>query len=105
MFCGKWNASVDEKWRLNIPAAIGRGIENFVLIKKDKDGCIRIEKPPLSIAGVDQASIYIMEVKVGRSNGKRFLIPQSLRGSTSFYYGRKVTLVGKWDYLEVWPRP
>jgi DNA-binding transcriptional regulator/RsmH inhibitor MraZ len=99
MFCGRWNLRVDKKWRLNIPTAIN-GIGNFILLCENDDGCIRIENLPLGAAEVaDPASVFIIEA------GKRILIPQSLRGSTSFYYGRRVTLAGKGDHLELWPRP
>ncbi|NCO89543.1 hypothetical protein COW77_00770 [Candidatus Wolfebacteria bacterium CG18_big_fil_WC_8_21_14_2_50_39_7] len=103
---GRWTRSIDNKWRLSLPAALGREIDNFVLIYENEEGCIRIEKPPLKVDEVaDPTSIFIIEVEKGGHNGRRILIPRSLRGSTSFYYGRKVTLVGKRDYLELWPRP
>lgn len=99
---GRWDVTIDNKWRLNIPAALQSQVDNFVLLEEGEDGCIKIKKPPLK-ADEDPTSIFIIEVEQ-RKYGKRILIPQSLRGSTSFFYGRKVTLAGKGDYLELWPR-
>jgi len=110
MFFGKWDLRIDEKWRLHIPAVIRKQFNNSnsVILYEDNDGCLRIEKPPLSQSIVYPSAIYIIDIKKGRrgrESEKWFLVPKYLRGSTSFYYGRKVTLVGRGNYLEIWPRP
>lgn len=109
MFCGKYNLRFDEKWRLDIPAAIAKELDGYVLVyENEKDDCIRIKKLPLDKrVKMDPASFYIVEVKEvkNKNNRKRILIPQPLRRSTSFYYGKRVILVGRGDYLEIWPRP
>lgn len=113
MFYGKWDVVIDEKWRLRFPAAIEAKLDNFILLKEGTSGCLQIWKAPHKIEGEDSASVFIMEVETvdfQMTNGhwyrkRRMRIPISLRGAISFYFGRRVTLVGRGEYLELWPRP
>lgn len=34
MFWGRFNLTVDEKWRLNIPVALQSQVDNFVLLEE-----------------------------------------------------------------------
>jgi len=104
MFYGKWETQVDGKWRLNFPYYIGKQLENFVIIKEG-DNCLEIHKPSFVISEKDAPFVSLQEVKNGPNKGKRITIPQFLRKSVSFYFGRKVILAGRGEYLEIWPRP
>lgn len=104
MFFGKWDATVDEKWRLTIPAAIP--LNTFVMLKENVEGCIQISEVSRKFREKDASNIFIIRIEKGRGGvKKRILIPRYLRRSISFYLGRKVTIVGKGSYLEIWPRP
>lgn len=104
MFFGRHEVTVDKKWRLTIPISLAN---NFLLLQESEDGCVRILLPPNNIREVaDPVSAFLVEVKENSKGAqKRILIPSSLRESTSFFFGRKVTLAGRGDYLELWPRP
>jgi len=100
MFLGRWDTKIDEKWRLYIPPTISKEFGKSVLLKEGKDGCIWVCKPNLS--GIEDFSqVFVERIK----NRGRVTIPDFLRSSNSFYYGRKVTITGKRDHLEIWPRP
>jgi len=103
MFFGIWNCKVDNKWRLTLPAAIRDGLDEIVLLEKEDDGCIQIHHR--NNIQKDFFPIFIVKVKQCKDRQKRILIPLVLRKSTSFYLGKRVTLSGKGDYLEIWPRP
>jgi DNA-binding transcriptional regulator/RsmH inhibitor MraZ len=104
---GKWELTIDEKWRLNIPTAIG-WINNFILVKENKDGCIEIKEFKKSLNNsqikANSSSVFRIKVETKKNKHKRILIPLQLRKSNSFYYGKRVILVSKGDYLEIWPR-
>lgn len=108
MFYGQWNSHVDYKWRVYIPCQLVRDgkIGNYIVVSvNEEDGCIRIENPPINQQQIkDPASVYILSLRESKNHSKRFVVPKSLRESTSFYFGRKVTFVGKGDHLEIWPR-
>jgi len=87
-----WNTAVDYKWRLAIPSQLLKKIGEKVMIFEKQDGCIEISKSP---------SLFVHQVK----SGGRVLIPRSLRQSTSFYFGKKVTVVAKKNgAIELHPR-
>ncbi len=98
MFYGHWQATVDYKWRLYIPRVIAKEFDDFVLIVKNKDGYVEIEKPARKLKGKDLPNLY------GVKDDKRILIPKHLRNSASFPYNKKVILLGKGFVLEVRPR-
>lgn len=92
----RWNTAVDYKWRLAIPSELLERIGKNVLISEKEDGCIEIY--PLRING---SSLFAHEVK----SGGRVLIPKNMRDSTSFYFGKKVTVVAKKNgVIELHPR-
>jgi len=121
---GQWNCVLDN-WRLWIPSEIAGEFGRFALLREDrKNGCIQIY--PFSLSKVkNPTSVFKQEVEiiqrkrpVNKGNGKtqkktrfyyytygkRILIPSSLRGSSSFWFGKTVTLVSCLDHLEIWPR-
>lgn len=101
MFCRKWDRDLDEKWRLIIPAEIKK-FRTQVILKENDDGCIQLHKPS---SGFKNSSIWF-KVRLTKSNKKtkRITIPLDLHNSVSFYFGRKVTIVEKENYLVIWPR-
>ncbi len=98
MFYGHWEVTVDYKWRLYVPRAVSKEFGEFVLIVKNKDGFVEIEKPARKLKGKELPNLY------GVRDDKRILIPKHLRGSDSFSSNRKVVLLGKGNVLEVRPR-
>jgi len=101
MFLGRWNTKIDEKWRLYIPTPIHKEFGKSVLLREgEKDGCILIQKQDFSKVA-KPSQIFVERIR----NGGRVIIPNLLRNSTSFYYGKNVTIVGKGKHLEIWPRP
>lgn len=101
MFIGKWDTKVDEKWRLYLPPGVKKELGSSLLLKEEENnGCVVICKPD-SLAKENPSDIFILTIK----NAGRISIPEPFRNSTSFYFGRKVTLAGKGDHLEIWPRP
>lgn len=98
MFYGKWSISIDYKWRMIIPTAVLKYFKDKVILY-EKDDSVRIER--FEKKKNRAQLIHLCEIK---KNGK-ILIPKHLRNSPSFYFGRKIILVGKEDYLEIWPRP
>lgn len=104
MFWGKWETHVDDKWRLNFPHYIAEQFETF-LILREGENCLEVHKPSFVISEEDAPLVSVQEVKNGPNKGKRITVPQFLRKSHSFYFGRKVILAGRGEYLEIWPRP
>lgn len=101
MFYGKWDTKIDEKWRLYIPPAIKKEFGKEVLLKEgEEDGCVFVCKLDFSQVK-DHSEIFIGRIK----NGGRITIPEFLRNSTSFYFGKNVTVSGKGDHLKIMPRP
>lgn len=98
----KWDSGLDEKWRLSIPAAILKEFKTHVFVKQGRNGCLQILRYlPLSLK-----TPLSFELKLGIHEGKprRITIPQVLRDSKSFYFGKKVTIAQRRDHLEIWPR-
>jgi DNA-binding transcriptional regulator/RsmH inhibitor MraZ len=84
----RWNTAVDYKWRLAIPSELlSRVGKNVMISENPKDGCVQI----YPLRANKAPSLFVHEVK----SGGRVLIPRSLRESTSFFFGRKVTIVAK----------
>jgi len=100
MFSGRWDTRLNEEWQLYIPTIINKGFGKFVLLKeKEENGCVMMTKiSPQREENLPH--IFIEKIK----NGGKIKIPDPLRGSSSFYYGKNVTIVGRGDYLEIWPR-
>lgn len=97
MFYGVWSISVDYKWRMIIPKVVLKYFGDKVILY-EKDESVRVERFEETKNGAN--FVHLCEIK---KNGK-ILIPKHLRNSPSFYFGRKILLVGKGDYLEIWPR-
>ena len=103
MLYGRWDYSVDSKWRVRIPKEISKHLGERVLIFEDENGCVRIENLPSEMN--ERHFPYVHKLSKGKSKEeKRLLIPPYLRGSISFMFENKVTLVGMGDHLEIWPR-
>jgi DNA-binding transcriptional regulator/RsmH inhibitor MraZ len=109
MIYERWDVSVDKKWRLPFPGLIKEQIDTgeIVYFCERKDGCIEMSMSPFKGKGNGDFIInYANEVK----KGKRILIPKQLRESTSFHFGRKVTVILKNNEndigtysMELWP--
>ncbi|HUX36040.1 MAG TPA: MraZ N-terminal domain-containing protein [Candidatus Paceibacterota bacterium] len=107
MLKGSKYAVVDDKWRLMLPAKFSADFgksHDSVIIASAGNGCLNIYPYP---AGVDRLS-GSSEVSLRRSEKKkcvRITIPEWMRSSVSFFYGRTVTVAGKRDHIELQPRP
>lgn len=100
MFLGRWDAKIDPKWRLYIPAVINKQFGKSVLLKEGEDGCILLQKQDLSRVK-DSSHVFVEKIR----NGGRIIIPDFLRSSNSFYFGKNVTVTGRGDHLKIMPRP
>ena len=108
MFYGQYNAALDSKWRLLLPgeyaAEFGDNPDSTRILFVEGNGCLQIFLFP---NGEDRGlpfQIARTQIKKCRSRG-RITIPEMFRNSTSFYCGPTVTIAGKGDHLELWPRP
>ncbi len=95
MFYGKKTSKIDKKWRLLLPASF-KTYHSFCFLKKSDNGCVQIYfNLPLS----DFQNFE--RVRVGK--GDRFVIPERFRDSISFYFGKRILIVGCGHHLEIWP--
>lgn len=101
---GQRDITVDKKGRLVLPRELKEELSAHVVLSLAEDSCIRIDVLPFTHEA--DLSAVLVSVEKDYYSGPRVCIPKVLRQkSVSFFYGRTVTLVGKGDYLEVWPRP
>lgn len=104
-FLGTRIATLDYKWRLVLPCDIAKQF-NKRLLFKEVNGCLEIHRMSL-IFRRDAPHTSVQKIKIQRVNNgqakKVVMIPPFLRGSNSFFFGKKVVLAGKGDYLEIWP--
>lgn len=99
MFFGQWEIKIDDKWRLAIPSAVREYFNDFLFLKEGMDGCLEIYSL-LDLDYLDPSFLFKERIKKNRIK-----IPAPLRKSISFYFGKKITLVGRGYSLELWPRP
>ncbi|MBI4085139.1 MAG: hypothetical protein HY432_01355 [Candidatus Liptonbacteria bacterium] len=111
MFCGKHDAAVDCKWRLNLPAELKGEFEkagNECMFAMADNGCVRM-CPFTSTNGHDKPDYKLIDkgnIAKNKKNGSsRITIPEMFRDSVSFHFGNTVTVVGMGNYIELWPRP
>ena len=103
MFCGTFNCNVNKDRRLSIPAAVGGDINGDLLVlKTGEHDCLEIhtEAHIILSLGAEPEEIFM-----AKCDKRRIMIPKPLRGCNSFYFGRKITLVGKGSYIRILPRP
>jgi len=101
MFCGTFDSKVDKRGRLNIPLGLGGGICGEILyLKEGADGCVEIhtEVEPYFVENDKLFSVK------GEKSKRMIKVPSALFKSNSFYFGKKVTLVGKGSYIRLLPR-
>lgn len=109
IFLGTRVTTLDYKWRLVLPCDIAKQFNKRLLLK-DGSNCLEIHRPSVLIFREDAPYASIQKIKIQRVKRdgsdqikKVVMIPPYLRRSNSFYLGRKVILVGRGDYLEIWP--
>ena len=103
MIVGRWDVAVDDMWRITIPHAVHTCIDFTVFLRLNENGCIEIHPKSRTIRVEDAP--YIHEVRAEKTNREmRVLVPCQLRDSTSFFFGRHVTIAGRVTYFELWPR-
>lgn len=107
MFRNKWNLKLDKKYRLTLPVEIPK-VKKLVYLKLGKDDCVNIPLNSADIVKLHNEPEAAFPARIERKkNGRRFLkrvlIPEELRGSVSFYFFPKVTLVMYDDLLLIWP--
>ncbi len=109
---GRWHCAIDGKWRLSIPVQLNNQFNDLVLLEEGSDGCIRMKNHlGFDFDEVDNPSVFEVKVntilrkkhKEREYLMKRITIPDFLRQSTSFYFGRKVILADQGSYFELWP--
>ena len=114
-----WKLTVDEAFRLTVPANLPPDIRDYfdqsVILIEGEDGCIKIYKPVAGEKLRRFEPIFKVEVKKKRGRSrrnprdyeiKRIQIPSELRGALSFLYGRTVSLAQcSEESLMLWPRP
>ncbi len=104
-------AIVDYKWRLTIPsAAVERESlmeEDEVFVTTKEDGCLEVYfiQPSDLLSSSKTAQVVQIKTLQGKGGQVRLIIPSFLRESTSFFYGRKVTVADFGEKIELWPRP
>jgi|GEM_PF-3426504 len=104
-------AIVDYKWRLTIPSAVAEREslleEDEVFITMKDDGCLEIYfvQPPRLPASSGALILQAKTVQNKNDGQIRLMIPASLRESTSFFYGRSITIADLGKKMELWPRP
>ncbi len=99
---GRWDSTVDAKWRVIVPAVVMKKIKNRVLLGQGKEGYIQIYT---QFSAEKKNPVFPAELKTNCLGLRRITIPQNLRKSTSFYYGKRITIAGKNNHWELWPRP
>ena len=106
MFCGTFDSSIDEKGRLNIPEPLKNELDKNVLLKIGEHDCVEIHTMTHALLEKVSDPSIMFEARVRKvKKHKRITIPKPLRGSDSFYFGNKVTLVSKGSYIRLLPRP
>lgn len=104
-------ATVDYKWRLTIPAMVAERAslleEDEVYLTVKEDGCLEVYfVQPSRLPASSGAPIMQVKTVQNKNDGQmRLMIPASLRESTSFFYGRSVTIADFGKKIELWPRP
>ena len=77
MIRGRWNSSVDEKWRLLVPAGMKK-LKNRLLLGQGEDGCVQIYTP-FSLSAKRKNPIFLAEIKTNSLGLRRISIPLELR--------------------------
>ncbi len=94
---GYWKGkSVDEKWRIYIPSKVRKNFDNSLFLTLGEEKIVVILKEK----NLDK---YCIEVPIDSQD--RITIPNIFRDSNSFFFEKKVDLVGFQDRLEIWPSP
>ncbi len=101
MFFGQFDTTVDHKWRLLLPSSLVGNLDDYIFLRISENGCVRIYPNVSRFKEKDYPYIFKCIVK----KGNRVVIPTQLRDSISFYYGKKITVVGYGHCLELWPQP
>lgn len=109
----RYYCTIDQDWRITIPS----GIRDFFY----KNTILSLDKKRNLARLYFQSSLCPEGLLYARIKRNRFLIPEELRGSYSFYHydkdkkekEREITLVKRgrrkkksklrWDYFEIWP--
>lgn len=90
MFYGRWDWTIDDKWRLGIPADLKETVGKRVALYEGGRNCVVLEPLPDNIflrflrksvvgfsrRGLASLEVYIVEVQVGKNPCKRVLIPE-----------------------------
>jgi DNA-binding transcriptional regulator/RsmH inhibitor MraZ len=106
MFYGTFDSSVDEKGRLNIPEPLKGELDKNVLLVMGKYDCVEIHTMAHGFLEKTSDPSIMFGVRVRKvKKNRRITIPRPLRDSDSFYFGNKVTLVGKGSFIRLLPRP
>lgn len=107
MLKGSKYAAIDDKWRLLLPANFAGDFaesNDSVIITATNNGCLSIYPYPEGMDYLPGSSEVSLR-KNKKKNCVRITIPEWMRSSISFFYGRTITIAGKKDHIELQPRP
>ncbi len=107
MFYGQWDTTLDDKWRVIIPCPWRTHFRGAsVALRKGKKGCLEIHPRSFPVTrDLAPWTVYVPFERRKKTGERRFVIPPFFRDTLTFFYGRSITLAGRIEYLEVWPRP
>ncbi len=101
MFVGSYKIIINEHWEMRLPDFIlGKFDGGKVLMRLGKNDVLEIHKADKVISKKEAPYWFLVKIK-----NKKIKIPQPLRNSTSFFFGKKVVLVGKGNFLYLYPKP
>ncbi len=115
MFIGEYRHAVDDKFRVAVPAKFRNSLKKGAVVTKGLDTCLviydeaewkaladKLSKLPISQANTRAFSRFLlsgaMDIELDKQG--RMLLPDYLRQYAKL--GRKVTIVGIGNRLEIW---
>ena len=102
-FYGRWERTLDAKWRLAFPAKIREGIGPSVFVTAATNGGLMIL--PGTFRPPEGEEMFFQEVSVREGYFPRIVIGEDVRKQFDFRLKphSKVLLVGCGDHLELYP--
>lgn len=105
MFYGTFEGRLDKNRRLVIPVGLGDDIcGDRLVLKEGQDHCLEVhmEADLLLNGGNQLEELFIVKCEKDK---RRITVPTAFSHSNSFFFGRKVILLGKGSYIRILPGP